>query len=331
MGSNKICIVLSPVAGHGKAANLLPKVLEILKSGGIVPCVMHSRYPGHPTELAKEACMKGYDMVVAMGGDGTVGEVVNGIMDAGSAKAALGIIPAGTGNDFVAGNRLFSDWKHATEALLEPFVKQLDVISFQDSGGIKKYAINSIGVGYDAYVVKQVAALGSRKFGRLGYMLEALKGIIKFEPETLRLGIKDEKSKTDKVVTSISGSCPMLEKKKVWLFAITNSENFGGGMKVCPGANSWDGRFDYAFLEGMPRYKLLRLVFLVRSGNHIGKPGVFRGQATEIIIGAPQGFPCHVDGDVVDASYPILVRLHAGVLSAVVGQRRVFEEGKSAI
>ncbi len=331
MGSNKICIVLSPVAGHGKAANMLPKVLEILKDGGIVPDVMHSQYPGHPITLAKEACDKGYRMVVAMGGDGTVGEVVNGILDSKCPKVTLGIIPAGTGNDFVAGNRLFPDWIHATEALLEPSVRQLDVISFEDSGGVNKYAINSIGVGYDAYVVKQVAAQGSRKFGRLGYMLEALKGIINFEPAVLRLGIQDEKSETNKVVTSIIGSSHFLREKEVWLFAITNSENFGGGMKVCPGANSWDGRFDYAFLEGMPRYKLLRLVFLVRSGNHIGKPGVLRGQATEIIIGAPQGFPCHVDGDVVDARYPIIIRLQAGVLPVVVGRREAFEKGESAI
>ncbi len=312
MTQGKICIVLNPEAGHGKAKRLLPLVMKAFGSQGIVPHVLTSQRRRHPEELAREACRQEYKVVVAMGGDGTVGEVVNGILTSGIPGVAMGVIPAGTGNDFTAGNNLFDGWESATRALFKPRFGKVDVFLVQDSAGFSRYAVNSIGMGYDAYVVKRVAELGSRKIGHLSYMLEAFRGLFAFNPATLGIGVRDDSGGE----RACSG--PVQDRENVWLFAITNSERFGGGMKVSPGANCWDGRLDYAYLAGIPRYALVRLIFLVRSGKHIGRPGVFRGQATQVSVQAPRGFPCHLDGDTVDAVYPVTVKVLPGALPLVV-------------
>jgi diacylglycerol kinase (ATP) len=135
-------------------------------------------------------------------------------------------------------------------------------------------------------------------------MVEALRGLLVFNPVNARV--------------SISGS-PPVSYDGMWLFAITNSEKFGGGMKVSPGAKIDDGRLNYALLYGVPRKNLVGLVFMVRSGKHVGKPGVFMDTATNVVIDVPQGFPCHVDGDTVLVTYPVTVRLLPGVLPFVVG------------
>lgn len=304
MTKGKICIVLNPEAGHGKAQRLLPLIIDAFGSQGIVPQVMVSRGPRHPEELARQACEQEYKMVVAMGGDGTVGEVANRILTSGIPGVAMGVIPAGTGNDFAVGNSLVEGWESAVRVLSKPSFKRMDVLRFQDDAGFSRYATNSIGMGYDAYVVKRVAELGSRRFGPISYMVEAFRGLLTFSPATLGIKIGDDG--------------PGQDSEGVWLFAITNSEKFGGGLKVSPGASSWDGKLDYAYLAGVRRMALIRLILLVKSGNHVGRPGVFRGQSSEITVQAPRGFPCHIDGDTVDAVYPVTVKVLPGKLPVVV-------------
>ncbi len=312
MRSYKVCIVCNPMAGYGKSAKMLPEIVKDLGRLGVFPDVFSSEYPKHSVELAKGACRSGYQIVVAMGGDGTVGEVANGILTSGIPGVAMGVIPAGTGNDFVAGNRLFTGTAEALETLSRPQFRNMDVILYSDASGQRRYAMNSFGIGYDAYVVKRVSELSSRRLGHFSYMLEALRGLVRFNPAALAVKITE---------SPLDGSPPPgRELESVWLFAVVNSERFGGGMKVCPGANSWDGRIDYAFLAGMSRLGLVKLIFLVRSGKHIGQPGVFRGQAQEVTFFAPAGFPCHLDGDTVDAVYPATVKVLPAALPLVVSE-----------
>lgn len=304
--SDKVCIILNPVAGYGRSKRFLPEVEKTLEKVGVSFEVVETHGPGHAEELARELSGKGYRAIVAMGGDGTLNEVVNGVLTGhhldNGPQVPVATIPTGTGNDFAGGNRLFSHWSHSIDALVKPTLRRMDVLFLKDARGFARYAINSIGIGFDAYVVKRVVSLGSKKIGRLSYFIEAMRGLFSFKPETVKL--------------TIDGAAQSV--KKIWLCAITNSEKYGGGMKVAPGAVSYDGLMDAVWLSDVSRTKVVSLLFLVFSGRHMGKKGVQAQRSREICIDAPEGFPCHIDGDTVDVVYPLTIKVIPGEVPFLV-------------
>jgi len=300
--SDKLGIILNPTAGYGRAKRLWVRVENTLRQHGVEFDVVSTTSPGHAEAVAREFCHRDYKAIVAMGGDGTLGEVVNGVLSESEGEIPVATIPSGTGNDFAGGNHLFSHWSHAIEALVKPVIRKMDVLLLKDAAGFMRYAINSIGIGFDAYVVKRVTELGSKKMGRLSYMLEALRGLLAFRPQKIKVAI-------DGMEETI---------KNTWLCAVTNSEKYGGGMKVWPGALSHDGFLNVAFLSNVQRAKIIGLLFLVFYGKHVGKSGVYLKKAKTIVIEAPKGFPCHMDGDTVNVTYPVCVKVVPGVLPFLV-------------
>jgi len=294
----KVLIIANPVAGHGRTKKRLPALRSALENLDIPYDVVETERRGHAVEISREAAQNGYDVLAAMGGDGTISEVVNGLMQAREegreSSVKLAVIPSGTGNDFAVGSGLFATWEEAVRALTKPSVRYMDVFLFSDSAGFTRYVVNSVGIGYDAYVVKRVLELGSRKIGGLSYMFEALRGIVHFDPAPVSISLE---------------GAPRVTYEKTWVCAITNSQVFGGGLKVNPDASTDDGRLNVAFLHGVPRKNLLPLVLLVRSGKHVGREGVVLKAATSIELSAPDGFPCHADGDIVDVRFPMKVQV----------------------
>lgn len=305
--SQKFCIIANPVAGHGKAQAILPKVTALLTDYGVQFDLAVTTGPRHAEALAMEFANSGYRAIVAMGGDGTLGEVVNGVMTAGQPSMPLAAIPAGTGNDFISGNCLFSHWSQAVQALVCPEIRQMDVMLVKDSGDITRYAINSLGVGFDAYVVKRVAERKSKRFGSISYAFEVIRGLFRFHPEDMRV--------------AIDGTYRNVEK--VWLCAAMNSENLGGGIAVTPGAVSDDGYLHIGYLFDTPRLRLISLLFSAVKGQHVDKPGVYITKGAKGLIDAPEDFPCHMDGDLMDVTYPISVELVPAAIPFLVGKSAV--------
>ena len=308
--SNKVLIIHNPIAGHGRSAKILPQVKERLTQSGIDFRVMVTERRGHAEELAKAADFDGFGIVASMGGDGTLSEVVNGLMVrfGGSIPRDLkvAVIPSGTGNDLLGGSGLPLEWENWVDVLRYPVTRPVDVFRVTDSGGFSRYAVNCFGIGFDAYVTRRVTQLGTAKIGPLSYMVEALRGLLHFDPRPCTVSPE---------------GLPSQRHEKMWLLGVVNSKQYGGGMRICPGARFDDGLLNYALLRDIPRRDLVRLVFLVRSGKHVGKPGVELGSAPRVRLDAPEGFPCHVDGDTVDVKYPVTVEALQGALPLVVGPR----------
>lgn len=301
--SQKICIIANPVAGHGKAEAILPKVTTLLNDYGVKFDLMITTGPRHAESLAMEFANSDYRAIVAVGGDGTLGEVVNGVMTAGR-TIPLGAIPAGTGNDFISGNRLFSHWSQAVQSLVSPAIRHMDIMLVKDSGDLTRYAVNSLGVGFDAYVVKRVTEMESKRFGSISYALEVIRGLFKFQPQDMEV--------------AIDGTYKTIQK--VWLCAVMNSENLGGGIAVTPGAVSHDGYLHMGYLFDTPRLRLISLLLSAAKGQHVDKPGVCISKGAKGFIDAPQNFPCHMDGDLLDAQYPLSVELVPGAIPFLVGK-----------
>lgn len=296
---NKIFLIVNPIAGNGKAMSFLPKVTGALKEQDRAFDLSYTERKGDGRALAEKACQDGYGTLVAVGGDGTLSEVVDGVIRSGKQNVRVAAIPAGTGNDFLVGSGLFLKTEDPIRALLWGKDKKVDAIIVQDRAGKKVFAVNSLGFGFDALVVKRVQKIGAKKIGRLGYMFGALRGFFEFNP------VKGE--------AVIDGKAHLLGN--LWLLAATNSKMFGGGMKVSPEAAIDDGLLDVSYLFDVPRASLLPLIFLVRQGRHLGRKGVFQSQARSLTVNLPAWVPAHIDGDVFDAKYPVKVGILPGAFT----------------
>ncbi|MGC8718288.1 MAG: diacylglycerol/lipid kinase family protein [bacterium] len=263
-------LIINPIAGGRKGRDLTQKIIENLRLLGVSFEHEFSRYIGHATEIAKQSARK-FDAVVAVGGDGTVNEVVNGIF---GYDIPLGILPVGRGNDFfhsLSSTRLI-------DIILKPFTEtKLKMI---DLGKINnRYFINVAGVGFDALVADIAEPI--RFLGPIAYLGSALIGLFKNKGFPLNIKIDDRKIDINAL-----------------LVAIANGKYFGGGMKIAPDADLWDGRFDVCLIEDTSKIEILKTLPKVYKGEHITHQKVRMMKAMSVEISAPYRFPTEVDGEV---------------------------------
>lgn len=264
-------LIINPIAGGRKGKTLTEKILERLRSWGISFDHEFSRYIGHATEIARQSVKK-FDAVVAVGGDGTVNEVVNGIF---GYNIPLGILPVGRGNDFFKS----INTSRLLDVIIKPFVETPKII-MADVGRINsRYFMNVAGVGFDALVATIAEPI--RFLGPIAYLGSAIMGLMKNRGIKLHLNIDGEKIDLNAL-----------------LVAIANGKYFGGGMKIAPEASPWDGKFDVCLIENTSRLEILKTLPKVYSGEHTHHPKVKMLKAEYIEIVSSEKVPAEMDGEV---------------------------------
>jgi diacylglycerol kinase (ATP) len=281
MPNHKVKLILNPNADLGrawhKAADLRPVIDEF---GGAD--WTGTVYPTHAIELARQAAEDGYELIIAAGGDGTVHEVVNGLMQvAASKRPKLGIIPLGSGNDFSFAVGVDSRPEVAIRQVFTGKEHQIDIGRLEDNRGRIEYWDNAAGIGFDATVT-----IRSRNFtylrGFLIYLLAVLQTII------LNNDSPNFQIKTD------SGSI----EGRFLLFAICNGSREGGGFMIAPQAKPDDRIFHYAAIKQVSRLRMLRLLPEVMKGTHAKFPQVLMGEGHQFEIKADRSLIIHLDGEI---------------------------------
>lgn len=298
----KTCIICNPIAGSGRAKRILPEITDLMKEKGLDFDIFTTSAPGEAETLAKQLPREEYRAIAAMGGDGTLNEVVNGMLTSDRGTIPVAAIPVGTGNDFVKGNHLFSHWSETIEALTKFTTKRMDVMAVKDRVGWSRYAVSSVGIGIDAYVAKRVSELESKKLGRLSYAFETVRGLFSFEPFDMHVVADDLHTYVE----------------KAWLCACMKSEFLGGGLIICPGACSSDGILSFGYLSDASRPYLLRVLLHVFKGTHVGMKGVCISNAKTLSLEPCEDVPCHLDGDIRDVKYPIDIEVIPKAIEFVV-------------
>jgi YegS/Rv2252/BmrU family lipid kinase len=269
--------------------------------------------PGHATTLAREAVLAGADAVVAVGGDGTNNEVINGFFGLDGKRivstTAFAVVTSGTGGDF---RRTFS-W--TTEPLddlvrLVRFEKRridLGRIRCSDGRGhdITRHFINISSLGLSGDVVNNINTRSSMKFlgAKAGFMMTSATTLLGYKPKHIRLTINDDK--------------PVIGE--MTFVAVCNGQYFGGGMQVGPGADVSDGHFDVVSVQGGGLGFFVRHGMKIYQGTHVSVPGVAVTRATQVRA-EPVGsdvIPVELDGegpgqlpaqwDIVPAAIDLLV------------------------
>lgn len=268
--SGPVRVVLNPTSGSGAGRRVRAELEAALHARRVAFSVEMTRGRGHAVELAESAVRQGVPIVVAAGGDGTVHEVINGLMRAGG-RTVLGLIPIGTGNDFVKvipGTRRRSD---AYDTLARGSVRQFDVARAQWQGG-SEYFINAAGTGIDVEVVRQIQVLRGLP-GGARYIVGLARALSRYRPVQLRI--------------VPAGGGPVIQRR-VMLAAVSNGSTVGGVFRLTPDARPDDGLLDLCVVAAVRLGDALRVAPRVMRGTHARHPSVSMARDT--------AFEIHSDG-----------------------------------
>ena len=283
----KKIIIVNPASKTGRGIEIWQEVENVLKASGIEYDVFFTKRMGHGTELARQLTeAPGEHMIVALGGDGTVNEVVNGIVRI--KDTILGYIPTGSGNDLAGGLKLPTDPMTSIEHILENKSHlQMNVGVAQVEDQTRRFAV-SCGMGWDAAITHEVAVSKLKKFlnklklGKLSYVLIAVKQIFAFQTSPMEI--------------QIDGKAPMKFEKN-FFSAVMNSPYEGGRVMMCPKASWSDDLLDICVVDNVPKLKLLLVIPLAYKGLHRFFKGVYIKRGEKMILRSEKPLPVHVDGE----------------------------------
>jgi diacylglycerol kinase (ATP) len=275
----KIKIILNPMADMGnawRAARDLRSITEqhegIDWSGTV--------YPGHAIDLAKQS--EGYDMVIAMGGDGTVHEVMNGLMQIPEDKRPiLGVVPAGSGNDFGHGIHASTVPTEALNRAINGEPSTVDLGLMTDEHGRREYFDNTLGIGFGAWVTIH------------SHQIPLLRGFLMYLTAVIQTIILDHNP--IKMQMEIDGK--KVEESIIYLI-LCNGPREGGGFLIAPDAKIDDGLLDYAMITNVSRLKMFRIVPEVMKGTHGRFKEVTIDRCKKFSLTADRPLYIHADGEI---------------------------------
>jgi len=241
--------------------------------------------------------------VIAVGGDGTVQEVVNGLLEAG-AGAAMGIVPLGSGNDLARSLGLPSELSSAWRIAIGHETRRIDVAHARNGTGDQRWFASAGGIGFDAQVAQAMADRSGWQAGRAGYLLTTLAELRRFDNRRVRL--------------TIDGTT---ESMDVLFVALANGAFYGGGMRIAPEAVIDDGQLDVCVVGDISRLTVLRQLPNLYRGTHVNHPAVSMRSGTRIEADGDAGTLIHLDGEPF-GHLPLNVTISQRVL-AVASARQV--------
>ena len=283
----KYLVIVNPTSRRGKAAEQIPQIERKLDEYVLDFDLVRTQKVGHAIQLASQAATSGYDVVIAAGGDGTINEVVNGLMLARKTtenQPTLGIISIGTGNDFIFGLAQKQGVTPACALIAENKRRRIDIGHIiADEAPDGRYFANGLGIGFDAAGgVLAEKIIWPRGF--LSYLIAALQNIfLYYSAPTLKMNIDEE----------------VIEMPSL-LVSVMNGRRVAGGFQTAPNAHVDDGLFDICIAEEVSRPRMLTLLPLFLKGTQINEPEIQMKQAKKLSINALQGsMPIHTDGEVI--------------------------------
>jgi diacylglycerol kinase (ATP) len=279
-------IIANPNAGHGRGAHAIPEIERELGRLGLDFDLVRTERVGHGISLAREAAQAGYQVIVAAGGDGTVNEVLNGLMEARAVsenRPALGVICTGRGNDFGPCINIPEDLPSAFQVLKDDHRRIIDigrVVGGKFPQG--RYFANNVGVGFDAIGTIEVAKLP--EWGMLSFLIAILKTIfLYYKGPTVRLDHDDQ---------TLTTSTLML--------LTMNGKRMGTGFKMAPDSKPDDGLFDLVIVRQVSRLRIFSLIPHFMKGTQGSQPEVQTLRAARVAITALEGaLPAQSDGEII--------------------------------
>lgn len=272
-------IVFNPNSGRGRGSQRAQAVHSALQDAGVRYEAVISQSRGHAIELAERAALNGFSLVVAAGGDGTVNEVINGLMRARSAGtiATLGVIPIGTGNDFASALGIPRQAEAAVARLAARQGRRVDIGCVNG-----RYFGNNVGIGFEARVNIEAHRITLLR-GQLLYLVAALRATASYPFPQVTV----QKDGQDFLA------------KRILMLSVGNNFRAGGGFLLTPEARNDDGLLDMCVVDAIPRSEIFRLLPKAMNGKHQGERAVAMTRFSHLVIKSNDPLPVHADGEIL--------------------------------
>ncbi|WP_221565429.1 diacylglycerol kinase family protein [Alkalihalobacillus sp. TS-13] len=287
--------IVNKHSGSGRGAKIWREVESILEARQIPYCYRTTCHRGHGTQLTFELLQENDPkVIVAVGGDGTVNEVLNALV---GSNVPLGVLPAGSGNDLCRELDIPLNWRMALDNLLEGRVRSIDVGEVLKHNGEPRYYSTVAGIGFDGQVAlatnesKYKGIMNTLRMGKVSYVLSVLNVLWGYSPSNLTLTIDGENRTFS----------------NVWLVAVANSSFYGGGMRISPAAKADDGWLDVCIVSNVSKWELLKLFPQVYKGKHIDHHFVETFCCKEIQVESDVPYIIHADGEILGQT-PLTIR-----------------------
>lgn len=293
----RIKLIFNPHADNGRGWRVASALQATIEQMGGAEWTS-TEHPTHAMDLALEAANDGFEVVVAIGGDGTVHEVINGLMRVDSERRPLlAAVPIGNGNDFCANVGIEPDPSAAIQRVFSGEPKGLDIGMVTDASGRTEYWDNSLGIGFDAAAVIHSQAI-TRLQGTPMYFVAAVKTIIR-DHHAPHFKIRTDSEEID---------------NEFLMITFCNGRREGGGFILAPEARPDDGVLDYAMVEWVSRLKMFRLIPEFMRGTHGRFNEVHLGRFRELELEADRPLLIHTDGEIFANSTSNVQELSVQVL-----------------
>lgn len=286
----KILFIVNPFSGVGRHKSIENHIKKGLNTTLFDYTVKYTEAPQHATELTKNAIENKFEIVVAVGGDGTVNEVAQAIV---GTDAILGIVPSGSGNGLARHLNISVNPKKAIQVINQLNVKKIDTALANE-----QFFVNLAGVGFDALVAKKFA--GQRRRGFFKYFKIAVWEYLRYEPTKFTMIVDGQKI-----------------KRKALFISFANSDQFGYNTSIAPQAKIDDGFIDISIVKKIPLWKTLFTATLLFSKqiNRSKYIEVLRAKEVEIIR---KKKTIHLDGEPIKMGKNLVVKINPSSLSVLV-------------
>lgn len=289
---NKLLAIFNPAAGRGRARREWPRQAAALRAAGLTIEMVETRAPGEAVGIAERAALE-YEAVVAAGGDGTVHEVANGLMRAGG-KAALGVLPLGSGDDFAK----MLPPGDAVVRIARGVAQPMDVGCIR-SAGVTRWFANGMDIGFGAHGARNIRSVPGFLTGFGAYLGALMLTLLRYPKLHVRVQLDD---------------APPFEQSTA-MTAVMNGRCFGGSFHVCPDARADDGMLDLLLVEAIGRASILALVPKIMRGTHAGDARLRMARACRVAIDSVEPLLVEADGEIAfEDAHRLDIEVHPGAL-----------------
>lgn len=268
-------LIYNPTSGREEMRRRLPDILQRLDEGGIETTVHATTGEGDATRAAIDAAQRGYDIVIAAGGDGTIYEVVNGLADQ-EHRPELGIFPLGTTNDLSRALGISRHWEDYCDLVLRGESRPIDLGRAND-----RYFINIAGGGSLTELTYEVPSRLKTMIGQLAYYFKGVEKMVNLTPMKLKIDAE--------------GQDPI--EGEFMIFLIGNTNSVGGFEKLMPDARIDDGLLDVIALKKCNLAEFIRVVSMAQRGDHFNDPNVMYFRTRRLEVTSPNNVLLNLDGE----------------------------------
>lgn len=296
-------VVVNPRSGGGKAAEDWPEISGYLTKAGLIYETAFTQYQGHAMKLVEDSVNRGSRHIIAVGGDGTANEIINGIFNqnvVSTSSVTVALIPVGTGNDWGRTVGIPSMYQDAISAIIsgKTLLQDVGLVRFYQDNIVKeRYFINVAGMGYDATVAEKTNRLKEKgRRSPVWYLFSLLMCLLKYKNTRVKIAVDSE-----------------IMEGEIFSLSVGIGKYNGGGMMQLPMAVPDDGLYDVTVIGKMGKLDVIRNVFNLYNGSFINHPKVTLLRGTKVTISSEPRIHLEVDGELVGHSRFDYEIIHGGL------------------